>query len=227
MIRYCLKVLIVVLWATIHPAGEAVAQFFYSSIAAQASRPFYRAEGSELFDREVNYGYRAGLGLEAPFSEKVAFRGEVFYSRRAYRFGQMIGGETDPASLIREMRINYAGLDAALRAYLTDGQPRLFVQGGGYYALALSGDVSTSIQYPLVELPVEREGEVAFGRGAGDDLRRSDIGLTAGLGARINRFELMLSYRSGEFNMVPGFLNEPILLNRQILISAIWCFNEW
>lgn len=209
-----------------HPAGEAAAQFVFGAATLQTSRPFYRAPGSELFERQMRYGYRFGLGFEVPFSERVAMRGEGFYSRRAYRYGQLIGGETDPARLTREVNVHYAGFDAALRVYLTQSRIRTFVQGGAYYALALSGDVTTSIVYPLVEFPVEREGEINFGRGAGDDLRRSDIGLTAGVGARINQIELLLSYRHGEFNMVPGFLNEPILLNRQIAFSVIWCFGE-
>ncbi len=226
MNRLTLFSCLLALGVAFHPAGQAEAQFVFGAATVQTSRPFYRAPGSELFEREMRYGYRFGLGFEVPFSERVAIRGEWFYSRRGYRYGQLIGGETDPARLTREMSVNYAGFDASLRVYLTQSRVRAFVQGGAYYAMALSGNVKTSIEYPLVEFPVEREGEVDFGRGAGDDLRRSDVGLTAGLGARINQIELVLSYRHGEFNMVPGFLNEPILLNRQIALSVVWCFGE-
>lgn len=217
--------LIVIGWI-LNPAGQAEAQFVFATAAGQVTRPFHRAPGSDQFARELRYGYRAGLGFEVPLSNRVALRGEGFYCRRDYAFGQLIGGEADPARLSQEISVNYAGFDASLRVYLTQSRIRAFVQGGAYYALALGGDVRTSISYPLVEFPIAREGDLALGRGADDDLRRSDIGLTAGVGARINRVELVLSYRHGEFNMVPAFLNEPLLLNRQIALSLIWCFGD-
>jgi len=185
--KCCRKFLFIICFLVISLASNA--QF---SIGIKAGLNFseitYNAYNLSI---PQNYytGLQVGIISEIPLCENFYFQPGVFYSQKGSEF-LMTGLEVQISPMYVEIPVN--GLYK-----IKLGSKKILLFLGPYIAYAIGGSYNPSFEY-------NRAGDIKFGSGENDDLKRLDFGLNLGSGIEFNNFQISAQYGLGLANLSPS-----------------------
>lgn len=150
-------------------------------------------------DFKMKPGFHFGLTAEFPVKEMASFETGLLFSTKGTKVEENVYGIENEA----KMNLNYLEIPLTAKVYFSKGNKRVFGLFGPYFGYGLSGKTTfkhTSGGVIDTENDTETE-DIKWGSDEGDDLKRLDFGLTAGVGIDANPFQAGLTYSYGLANI--------------------------
>ncbi len=208
---------------------------------------------NSLFAQSVNFGVKGGLnestatltGSATRFSNLAGFNAGlfadvnikqltiepgIFYTNKGYNSYTYVTSNSEAGTYTFKAQgnitLNYLEVPVNILYNIRFKQGKFFIGGGPYYGLALSGKsnvTTTSGNENEIPAVTNSGGNITIGNTAADALKRSDFGLNALAGIKLNN-GLLISTGYG-FGFTDIFNRDGQgIQNRVLNVSAGYCF---
>ncbi|MCZ2102642.1 MAG: PorT family protein [Chitinophagales bacterium] len=164
-------------------------------------------------------GFHAGVTVDFPFTDMLAFQTGALLSQKGYKFEESEGG----FFIKNKTTINYVDIPLHLKASFGVGGLNIYALAGPYVGIGLSG--KSKYEYNFGGQTEKEEEDISFGSGDDDDIKRLDYGLSVGAGVEINnQVSLGATYNLGLANLSNYTDNGSKINNRVFQISVGYKF---
>jgi hypothetical protein len=174
-------------------------------------------------ENKVKPGFHVGVTGEFPISEKFSFATALLLSTKGFK----VKGEEDTGFGIVEYKgsfnLMYLELPLTPKISFDAGSAKIYIAAGPYVAMGLSGKAKVEATF---NGSTEKESEDVDWGSDDDQVKRLDLGLTAGAGLEINKIQIGISYGYGLSNMSNEDTNGYRMKNRVLGISLGYVFGK-
>ncbi len=171
-------------------------------------------------DWDSKIGFHVGPAFEIGIANFFSIESGLILSTRGFKQSEESGGEE------WSLKLNLLYLDIPINTKFSFdvGSAKIFATVGPYFGVGLSGKVKE--EYSYGGETEKDEWDIEWGSDEEeDDLKRLDIGLTAGAGVQINIIRIYFHYDLGLANLSPYTENGYTINNRNIGISVAVLFG--
>jgi hypothetical protein len=181
-------------------AQESFAQTFRAKAGLNLSNILDK-DDSETYstDYKMQPGFNVGATAEFPLNEMFSVETGLYFLTKGYKFSD--SGSEFGYEWKEEENVNLYYLDIPItgKASFDAGGAKIFGVLGPYIGIGLSG--KAKYEYTFGGDSESGSEDIEWGSGEDDHLKRFDFGLTAGAGAEIKSFQIIVSYSYGLANI--------------------------
>jgi len=180
------------------------------------------ADGEDAQDTDSRTSFNLGLMADFPLGNVLSFQTGLIYQNRGFKtempidfFGQVFNTEVTS-------KVTYLDVPLTVKGNFDLGQIGLYVYGGGYVGVALSGETESKASAGgMSETNTE---DIEFG----DDgqLKRLDFGALIGAGVEFNSIFVEVSYGLGLADIANDDIDDLSNKNRLLSLSLGYRLTE-
>lgn len=196
------------------------------NFASFSEKPFE----SNIKDYKSNsvVGWQGGLAFNVPVGSVVSIQPEVLYIQKGGK-SQFVVNENN--QIVRERFVNYVEIPVLLKLNFGSQNSTgvgVYIDGGPYLGLGISGKVKTSTT--IAGVTTVDEKKVSYSNDSNSERQsRADFGLSFGGGIKVSRVTVDLRYNLGINNILDSDANNsndnnPYLRNRGIGLTLGYQF---
>jgi hypothetical protein len=181
----------------------------------------FSSDGGEDLDTDSRTTFNLGLLADFPLGNVLSFRTGLVYQNRGFKsempiefFGETLNTEIN-------QKVSYLDIPLTIKGNFEMGNLGLYVFGGGYVGLGLSGEVETTTS--AGGMSETETVDIEFEEGG---LKRLDYGALIGLGVDINYIFVEVSYGLGLADIADDNNDDVSTKNRLLSLSVGYRFTE-
>lgn len=172
-------------------------------------------------DNKMKPGFQVGPVVEFGFGDLISLQTGLMLSTKGYKY--------DKDGFSRSVNVMYMNIPVNARASFGLGGMKIYGAFGPYIGIALSGKYDWEDNDGTSDSGSLNIGNDTYDEATdteGDDIKRTDLGLSIGAGAIFGAFEVGLNYDLGLANISPDSDNGYKIKNKVFSITAAFMFGK-
>lgn len=206
-------------------AMPAVAQIYGIRAGFNLANMNMKYDGETVSDDlKMKPGFLLGPTAEFPISPALSIESGLLLSTKGFKVEEKETFQTESYVYKSKLNLLYLDIPVALKGKINVGEnTNLFLSGGPYFAVGLSGTAKS--EYSYNGETEKSEESIEWGSDPDeDDLRPLDIGLTFGGGVEYAAFQFGVYYDLGLMNISPYTDDGMKIRNRNLNFSLTYRF---